>query len=68
MRRAQAQTETDATKRAALYAQLQEKASQDAFLAYLFYSPYVYASTTKVNGFAVTPLGNYHLEDVHKAK
>jgi peptide/nickel transport system substrate-binding protein len=64
----QAQTETDDTKRAALYAQLQEKAGQDAFLAYLFYSPYVFASTSKVNGFHVTPLGNYHLEDVYQAK
>jgi len=32
----------------------------------MYYSPYAYASSTKVGGFAVTPLGNYHLEDVWK--
>ncbi|MDQ1548633.1 MAG: peptide/nickel transport system substrate-binding protein, partial [Microbacteriaceae bacterium] len=62
----QAQKEIDPTKRADLYAQLQEQTSKDAFLAYLFYSPYVYAMTTSVKGFQVTPLGNYHLEDVYK--
>lgn len=62
----QAAAETDTTKRAALYAQLQQLTSKDAFLAYLFYSPYVYASTDKVEGFHVTPLGNYQLEDVYK--
>jgi peptide/nickel transport system substrate-binding protein len=63
---AQAAAETDQTKRASLYSQLQQQTSQDAFLAYLFYSPYVFASTSKVQGFHVTPLGNYQLEDVYK--
>ena len=40
--------------------------SKDAFLDYLFYSPYVYATTTKVKGFHFTPLGNYLLQDVYK--
>jgi peptide/nickel transport system substrate-binding protein len=63
-----AQTEIDDSKRAELYAQLQKKTSEDAYLTYLYYSPYVYAMTDKVKGFAVTPLGNYHLEDVYKTK
>jgi peptide/nickel transport system substrate-binding protein len=65
---AQAAAETDQTKRAALYNQVQEQASKDAFLDYLFYSPYVFASTTSVHGFHVTPLGNYQLENVYKTK
>ncbi|MCU1615203.1 MAG: appA [Frankiales bacterium] len=64
----QAQTEIDNTKRADLYSQLQKTTSEDAYLTYLYYSPYVFAMTDKVKGFAVTPLGNYHLEDVYKAK
>lgn len=64
----QAQKENDATKRQALYSQLQKQTSQDAFLAYLYYSPYVYATTDKVNGFSVTPLGTYPLQDVYKTK
>lgn len=61
-----AEVETDATKRQDLYSQLQKQTSKDAFLDYLFYSPYVYATTTKVKGFHVTPLGNYLLQDVYK--
>jgi len=62
----QAQAETDDAKRGQLYAQLQKQTSQDSFLAYLYYAPYVFAMTDKVKGFAVTPLGNYHLENVYK--
>jgi len=64
----QAQQEIDESKRADLYEQLQQKTSEDAYLTYLYYSPYVYAMTDKVKGFHVTPLGNYHLEDVSLAK
>ena len=64
----QAQAETDDSKRAALYKQLQEKTASDAWAAYLYYSPYAYATTDKVKGFYVTPLGNYPLEDVSKSK
>jgi len=63
-----AQQETDAAKRQTLYSQLQTQTSKDAFLSYLYYSPYVYASTSNVNGFHVTPLGNYLLQDVYKTK
>ncbi|AMM21655.1 hypothetical protein AX769_17775 [Frondihabitans sp. PAMC 28766] len=62
----EAEVETDTTKRQNLYTQLQQQTSKDAFLDYLFYSPYVYATTTKVKGFHVTPLGNYLLQDVYK--
>jgi peptide/nickel transport system substrate-binding protein len=64
----QAQQETDDSKRAALYSQIQKVASQDSPFAYLYYAPYVFAMTDKVKGFYVTPLGNYHLEDVYKTK
>ena len=64
----QAQTETDDAKRADLYEQLQKKVADDAFAAYLYYSPYAYAMSDKVSGFEVTPLGNYHLEDVSLSK
>jgi peptide/nickel transport system substrate-binding protein len=64
----QAQQETDPAKRQELYSELQQKTGDDAFLAYLYYSPYVFATTDKVNDFHVTPLGNYQLEDVSKAK
>jgi peptide/nickel transport system substrate-binding protein len=63
-----AQKETDPAKRQVLYSELQKQTSKDAFLAYLYYSPYVYATTDKVQGFHVTPLGNYLLQDVYKTK
>ncbi|HEY6792489.1 MAG TPA: ABC transporter substrate-binding protein [Trebonia sp.] len=62
----QAESELDPTTRGALYTQLQQITSQDAFLAYLYYPPYAYATTDSVHGFFVTPLGNFHLEDVWK--
>jgi peptide/nickel transport system substrate-binding protein len=64
----QAAAETDPTKRAALYDQVQTITSQDAFIAYLFYSPYSYVATDQVKGFYVTPLGNYQLANVYKTK
>ncbi len=64
----QAEKEIDSTKRGELYSQLQKLTSQDAFLAYLYYPPYAYATTSATKGFFVTPLGNYHLEDVYKTK
>lgn len=64
----QAQQEIDPAKRQALYSKLQQITGQDAFLAYTYYSPYAYATTDKVKGFNVTPLGNYHVEDITKSK
>jgi peptide/nickel transport system substrate-binding protein len=60
----QAQRERNTGKRRALYAQIQRIAAQDAFMGFLYYSPFRYATTDKVNGFFVYPLGNYHLEQV----
>jgi len=56
----------DQATRQQLYTKIQALAAQDSFIAPMYYSPYAYASSTKVRGFAVTPLGNYHLEDVWK--
>ena len=60
----QAQRETNPAVRARLYAQLQKLAAHDAFLGFLYYSPYRWATSSKLHGFFVQPLGNYHLEDV----
>ncbi|WIB67323.1 ABC transporter substrate-binding protein [Curtobacterium sp. MCBD17_035] len=62
----QAQQSVVSSKRKALYAQLQQQTGDDAFLAYLYYSPYVYGISDKVSGFHVTPLGNFQLENVKK--
>ena len=60
----QAETELDATKRAALYAQIQAIVAQDAPYIPLDYPPNIYAWSPRVNGFAVNPGGAYRLEDV----
>jgi peptide/nickel transport system substrate-binding protein len=60
----QAQRNTNPAARRALYAQIQRLAAQDAFMGFLYYSPFRYAYSKKVHGFFVYPLGNYHLEDV----
>ena len=39
-------------------------AAEDAFMVFLYYSPYRYAYSDKVQGFKVYPTGNYHMEDV----
>jgi peptide/nickel transport system substrate-binding protein len=59
-----AQREFKPAKRATLYKQIQRLSGQDAFSAYLYYSPFPYAFSDKVHGFFVSPLGNFHLEDV----
>lgn len=60
----QAQRESAPAKRMKLYAQIQRLAAQDAFMGFLYYSPFRYAYTSKLHNFFVYPLGNYHLEDV----
>jgi len=57
-----------ASKRQALYNYIQNHAAADAFMAFLYYSPYAYATTSNVHGFFVTPLGNYHMENVWLSK
>ncbi len=58
----------DTAKRQQLYNTVQTQAARDAFMAFLYYSPYPYATTSNVHGFFVTPLGNMHMEDVWLSK
>jgi peptide/nickel transport system substrate-binding protein len=60
----QAQSTFDPAQRQALYSQIQKKAAEDAFMVFLWYSPYRYAYSDKLQGFLVYPTGNYHMEDV----
>ena len=60
----QAQRAINPAKRRALYAQMQTLAAEQASAGYLYYSPFPYAYSSKVHGFFVSPLGNFHLEDV----
>ena len=60
----QAQATFDKAERQELYTQIQKQAAEDAFMVFLYYSPYRYATTDKVQGFQVYPTGNYHMEDV----
>ena len=59
-----AEAEFNTTKRAALYSKIQATVAQDAPFVPLDYPPYIYATSTKVNGFAVNPGGAYRLENV----
>jgi len=63
-----AEVTTDPAARQALYNIVQAGAAADAFMAYLYYSPYPYATTSNVHDFFVTPLGNMHMEDVWLSK
>ena len=58
----------DTSARQALYSKIQAQAAQDAFMGFLYYSPYRYAFSDKVHGFYVYPTGNYHMEDVWLSK
>jgi peptide/nickel transport system substrate-binding protein len=60
--------EFDSAKRQALYSTVQRIAAQDAFMGFLYYSPFRYAYTSKLHGFQVYPTGNYHLEDAWLSK
>src|SRR6185437_13210376 len=51
-----------------LYNTVQSGSAADAFMAFLYYSPYAYATSSSVHGFYVTPLGNYHMENVWMSK
>ena len=54
--------------RQTLYNTIQDDAANDAFMAFLYYSPYAYATSSNVHDFFVTPLGNYHLENTWLSK
>jgi peptide/nickel transport system substrate-binding protein len=64
----EAEQVTDPAKRQQLYDTVQTDAAKDAFMAFLYYSPYPYATTSNVHGFYVTPLGNMHMENVWLSK
>ncbi|HEX5188767.1 MAG TPA: ABC transporter substrate-binding protein [Streptosporangiaceae bacterium] len=64
----QAEITTNPAQRQKLYNEVQTGAANDAFMAFLYYSPYPYATTSNVHGFFVTPLGNMHMEDVWLSK
>jgi peptide/nickel transport system substrate-binding protein len=64
----QAEQTLATSARQALYNTVQSDSAADAFMAFLYYSPYAYATTSNVHGFFVTPLGNYHLENVWMSK
>jgi peptide/nickel transport system substrate-binding protein len=64
----QAEIEQQPSARQALYNTIQTDAAEGAFMAFLYYSPYPYVTTSNVHGFFVTPLGNYHMEDVWLSK
>ena len=53
-----------ASGRQELYSKIQTQAAQDAFMVFMYYSPYRYAYTDKLHGFFVYPTGNFHMEDV----
>jgi len=53
-----------ASQRQKLYSDIQAQAAKDAFMAFLYYSPYRYAFSNKVHGFFVYPTGNFHMENV----
>jgi peptide/nickel transport system substrate-binding protein len=59
-----AEVTTDTAARQADYNTAQTQSASDAFMAFLYYSPYQYVESSNVHGFDVTPLGNYHMEDV----
>ena len=63
-----AEQNTVPATRQSLYNVVQTDAAQDAFMAFLYYSPYPYVTSTNVHGFFVTPLGNYHMENVWLSK
>lgn len=63
-----AEKTVDQSARGKLYNQLQNITAHDAPLAYLYYAPYAYGISNKVQDFHVTPLGNYPLTNVWLSK
>ena len=64
----QAEQTLSTSSRQNLYNYIQSQSAADAFMSFLYYSPYAYAASSGVQGFYVTPLGNYHLENVWLSK
>jgi peptide/nickel transport system substrate-binding protein len=59
---------TTPSVRQSLYNVVQTDAAQDAFMAFLYYSPYPYVTASNVHDFFVTPLGNYRMQYVWLSK
>ncbi|WP_285780357.1 ABC transporter substrate-binding protein [Microtetraspora sp. NBRC 13810] len=60
-----AQKTFDTTARQQLYSEIQTKAAESAYMAFLYYQPFPYATRSGVAGFQVLPTGSYHLENVY---
>lgn len=54
----------DESERGAIYEQIQKLHAEEMPQIPLTFSPYNYAWSGKVHGFYVSPLGNFHMEDV----
>ena len=63
-----AQRTLSTAQRQQYYNFVQSQSAKDAFMAFLYYSPYPYATTSNTHGFFVTPLGNMHMENVWLSK
>ena len=63
----QSNVETDATKRAAEYLQLQQIVHNDAPMLFLFWQPARTVVSQNVHGFKVLPTANYRLWEVWKS-
>ena len=61
-----ARLETDSAKREGMYIELQKIAKDDVNWIDLYYSPYLNATKTNIEGFYQNPLGRFFLEDTIK--
>ncbi|MGB4137038.1 MAG: ABC transporter substrate-binding protein [Microbacterium sp.] len=64
----QAQQENDTAKRGEIYKQIQADVAKDSSLALMYYVPYGWAYSDKVQNFFVSPLGYVDLKNVTLAK
>ena len=60
------QTTVDPVVRQKNYSIAQAQSAKDAYMAFVYNAPYVYAWSPKITGFFVTPTLQYHMEDVKK--
>ncbi|WP_164985020.1 ABC transporter substrate-binding protein [Ammoniphilus sp. CFH 90114] len=60
----QAQGENDADKRKEMYMEMQKMFSEDAPHVFLFHVPSSYVTQKNVQGFTLSPMGSYRLEEV----
>ncbi|MBC2834548.1 ABC transporter substrate-binding protein [Paragemmobacter straminiformis] len=63
---ADARLEMDATKRAAMYGEIQKLAKADTHWIDLYYSPYISVTRKGVENFGQNPLGRFFLEETVK--